>query len=99
VTPHGHAPLEEIHRAFLHKRSTLTSVLERLEGRKRIERITSERDRRRFDIRLTKTGRSKAASVKRLFDEITRSAAASETQRKAAAELLAKIARTQEAVD
>jgi hypothetical protein len=37
--------------------------------------------------------------VKRLFDEITRSAAASETQRKAAAALLAKIARTQEAVD
>jgi DNA-binding MarR family transcriptional regulator len=93
----GVAPLEEIHRAFLHKRSTLTNVLFRLEERGLIERMTTSRDRRRFDIRLTKSGRPTAAEVSELFARIANSSGASPRDMSAAAEVLAKIAEGQEA--
>jgi DNA-binding MarR family transcriptional regulator len=99
LAPTGSAPLEDVHHAFLHKRSTLTNVLERLEERGFADRMPSPQDRRRFDIRLTKRGRRTAAAVKALFDEIAQSTGASPRDRKAAAGILAKIAQVQEAVD
>lgn len=93
----GAAPLEDIHRAFLHKRSTLTNVIIRLEQRGLIERITTSSDRRRFDIRLTKSGRRIAAGVAKLFAGIARSSGASLGDMSTAAKVLAKIARAEEA--
>jgi DNA-binding MarR family transcriptional regulator len=93
----GGAPLDDVHHAFLHKRSTLTNVLERLEERGFIERSATPHDRRRLDIRLTKSGRRAAADVTALFGEIAADAGASQRELKAAAALLAKIAQPQEA--
>lgn len=51
------ATVTEIHRTFGHKRSTLTSVLDRLEAKHMIERVVNAADRRSFIIRLTPTGK------------------------------------------
>ena len=47
--------------AFGHKRSTLTSILDRLEERRLIARTSDERDRRTFVVSLTKSGRPRHA--------------------------------------
>ena len=59
----GASTIAEIHQAFGHKRSTLTSVLDRLETRELITREISAEDRRSFVVRLTRQGRSLAAKV------------------------------------
>jgi len=53
----------DIHQAFGHKRSTLTSILDRLEARELITRDVSPEDRRSFLVALTRQGRSLAAKV------------------------------------
>ena len=58
-----HATIAEIHRVFGHKRSTLTSILDRLEARQLITRESSAEDRRSFVVGLTRQGRSLAAKV------------------------------------
>jgi DNA-binding MarR family transcriptional regulator len=57
----GESTIAELHRAFAHKRSTLTSILDRLAVRGLVVREASERDRRTFVVRLTKEGRRLAA--------------------------------------
>jgi DNA-binding MarR family transcriptional regulator len=52
----GDSTVAEIHRAFGHKRSTLTAILDRLEARGLIGRRTSEADRRSFLVSLTTRG-------------------------------------------
>lgn len=59
----GQATVAEIHQAFGHKRSTLTSILDRLEARALITREVSADDRRSFVVALTRQGRSLAAKV------------------------------------
>ena len=59
----GEATVAEIHQAFGHKRSTLTSILDRLEARQLISREVSVEDRRSFVVTLTRQGRSLAAKV------------------------------------
>ena len=59
----GEATIGQVHRAFGHKRSTLTSILDRLEERRLIARTSDERDRRTFVVSLTKTGRAAARRV------------------------------------
>ena len=59
----GPSTIAEIHRAFGHKRSTLTSVLDRLEARQFITREVNAEDRRSFVVALTRQGRSLAAKV------------------------------------
>jgi DNA-binding MarR family transcriptional regulator len=59
----GEATIGQVHRAFGHKRSTLTSILDRLEERKLIVRASDVRDRRTFVISLTRAGRTAAARV------------------------------------
>ena len=56
-----------MHRAFGHRRSTLTSILDRLEERKLIERTSDARDRRTFVVSLTRNGR---AAAKRAVDHL-----------------------------
>jgi DNA-binding MarR family transcriptional regulator len=57
--------IADVHRAFAHKRSTLTSILDRLEARGWIVRTTDPRDRRSFRISLTRGGRTVARRVSR----------------------------------
>jgi DNA-binding MarR family transcriptional regulator len=59
----GAATIGQVHRAFGHKRSTLTSILDRLEQRRLIARTSDERDRRTFVVSLTKSGRAAARRV------------------------------------
>ena len=59
----GESTIGEVHRAFGHKRSTLTSILDRLEERRLIARTSDDRDRRTFVVSLTKGGRAAARRV------------------------------------
>ena len=53
----------ELHRGLAHKRSTLTSILDRLVERKLITRKVGESDRRTFVVSLTAPGRKVAGRV------------------------------------
>jgi DNA-binding MarR family transcriptional regulator len=59
----GESTIGQVHRAFGHKRSTLTSILDRLEERGLIARTSDQRDRRTFVVSLTRTGRAAARRV------------------------------------
>lgn len=59
----GRANVAELHRGLAHKRSTLTSILDRLARRKLITRAVGETDRRTFVVRLTAKGRRLANRV------------------------------------
>jgi DNA-binding MarR family transcriptional regulator len=63
LAEHDEATVTEIHRTFGHKRSTLTSVLDRLEAKQLIERVVNAADRRSFIIKLTPPGRLAARKV------------------------------------
>jgi DNA-binding MarR family transcriptional regulator len=66
----GDSTIADLHRAFAHKRSTLTSVLDRLVARGLVTRESSEKDRRSFVVGLTAAGRKKAAKVHRLLESL-----------------------------
>lgn len=59
----GESTIGEVHRAFGHRRSTLTSILDRLEERNLIERTSDARDRRTFVVSLTRNGKAAARRV------------------------------------
>jgi len=62
--------VSSLHRAFAHKRSTLTSVLDRLAARDLVTRESSQKDRRSFVIKLTSSGRKKAAKIHRQLESL-----------------------------
>jgi DNA-binding MarR family transcriptional regulator len=64
----GPATVGELHHEFGHKRSTLTSVLDRLEERGYVERSVNSDDRRSFVVRTTREGARVAKRVVRTFD-------------------------------
>lgn len=59
----GEATVAELHRAWAHRRSTLTDMLDRLERRGLVRRTPSEQDRRSVRIRVTAKGSRLAAGV------------------------------------
>src|SRR5438105_2084297 len=59
------ATIAELHRGLAHKRSTLTSILDRLVARGLITRAVGETDRRTFVITPTARGRAAAKRVHR----------------------------------
>ena len=59
------ANVSDLHRGLAHKRSTLTSILDRLARRGLITRTVGETDRRTFVIRPTAKGRKLAQRVQR----------------------------------
>jgi DNA-binding MarR family transcriptional regulator len=59
------ANVAELHSGLAHKRSTLTSILDRLTERGLIDRTVGESDRRTFIITLTHKGASIAQQVSR----------------------------------
>jgi DNA-binding MarR family transcriptional regulator len=60
-----HAPcsINDLHHSFGHKRSTLTSLLDRLERRGWIQRAAHPTSRRLVQVQLTETGRPVAEEV------------------------------------
>jgi len=61
----GDAPMSALHAAFAHKRSTLTSYVDRLEAKRLVRRELRPEDRRSFRVCLTSTGKSLATRVHR----------------------------------
>jgi DNA-binding MarR family transcriptional regulator len=65
----GDSTIAQLHRALAHRRSTLTSILDRLADRQFITRESDPADRRSFIVRLSKKGKTVAEKVHR---ELTR---------------------------
>jgi DNA-binding MarR family transcriptional regulator len=64
------ATIAELHRGLAHKRSTLTSILDRLADRRFITREVGAADRRTFVVTLTPAGRQVARRVLRHLIEL-----------------------------
>jgi len=62
----------DLHRGLAHKRSTLTSILDRLENRDLIKREVGKTDRRTFLVTLTAKGRKLARRVSRHLSDLER---------------------------
>jgi DNA-binding MarR family transcriptional regulator len=71
----GPANVAELHRGLAHKRSTLTSILDRLARRGLITRAVGETDRRTFVVRPTAKGRKLAQRVQRHLSALERAVA------------------------
>jgi len=71
----GPANVAELHRGLAHKRSTLTSILDRLAKRGLITRAVGETDRRTFVVRPTAKGRKLAQRVQRHLSALERAVA------------------------
>ncbi|MCM3871905.1 MAG: MarR family transcriptional regulator [Pyrinomonadaceae bacterium] len=61
-------PLSELERVFGHKRSTLTSMLDRLSDRALLTRHVNPEDRRSFTLELTPDGRKLAGKLQKLLE-------------------------------
>ena len=68
----GPCPIGDLHRAFAHKRSTLTSILDRLEAGGLVHRELRADDRRSFRVALTPRGRSLARRAHAALAELER---------------------------
>jgi DNA-binding MarR family transcriptional regulator len=66
----GASSVAELHRAFAHRRSTLTSVMDRLDARGWVTRESSRKDRRSFVVKLTRIGKKKAAGIHRQLESL-----------------------------
>lgn len=69
---YGPCPVGEVARVFGWKKSTLTSVLDRLETRGILERRLNPDDRRSFLVELTSAGRELARRTHQPVDELER---------------------------
>jgi DNA-binding MarR family transcriptional regulator len=77
----GPSSVADLHRAFAHKRSTLTSYLDRLEARGEVSRDVRPEDRRSFTVRLTRGGARTAARVHQHLADLEDRALARLTER------------------
>jgi DNA-binding MarR family transcriptional regulator len=66
------AKVSDLHHGLAHKRSTLTSILDRLANRGLITREVGKTDRRTFLIMLTAKGRKLARRVSRHLSDLER---------------------------
>jgi DNA-binding MarR family transcriptional regulator len=71
----GPATIADLHRGLAHKRSTLTSILDRLAERGFITRDVGADDRRTFVIRPTARGRGAARRVHRHLTDLEQAVA------------------------
>ena len=72
----GASTIAELHRGLSHKRSTLTSILDRLAERGFVTRAVGAADRRTFVITPTAKGRQVARRVHRHLTDLEHAAAA-----------------------
>jgi len=84
--------INALHQAFLHRRSTLTSVLDRLESKGLVRRRSSTADRRSIDVSLTARGKRLADSIAGALSELSAQVEASVTIRREDAERLRTVA-------
>ena len=98
LASHGDSTVAELHRALAHKRSTLTSILDRLVARGLATRDVSEEDRRTFVVRLTRRGRTVAAEVYARLEALEARALA-ETPARTVERLLAVLSAMERAAD
>ncbi|MBZ4419250.1 MarR family winged helix-turn-helix transcriptional regulator [Myxococcus sp. RHSTA-1-4] len=70
----GDTSLGALHAAFAHKRSTLTSYVDRLEAKRLVRRELRPEDRRSFQVSLTAAGRTLAARVHRRLEALEEAA-------------------------
>ena len=63
----GKASVADLHQSFGHKRSTLTSILDRLEERGLVERTLNPDDRRSLNLELTAEGARLAAAAHKVL--------------------------------
>ena len=63
-------PIVELSRRTSLAKSTLTSMLDRMESRGLLERIPSDKDRRRINIRLTDRARALQADYERVSEQM-----------------------------
>jgi DNA-binding MarR family transcriptional regulator len=75
LAPSGRANVAHLHRGLAHKRSTLTSILDRLAKRGLITRAVGETDRRTFVVRPTAKGRKLAQRIRRHLSALERAVA------------------------
>lgn len=68
----GTSNVGALHRAFAHRRSTLTGILDRLEERGLVRRRLRPEDRRSFAVELTARGRTLAARTARRLQSLER---------------------------
>lgn len=66
----GDTSLSALHAAFAHKRSTLTSYVDRLEAKRLVRRELRPEDRRSFQVSLTTAGRALATRVHRHLEAL-----------------------------
>ena len=81
LVTHGEQTVGQIHQEFGHRRSTLTSILDRLDERKLVSREVSLEDRRSFVIALTPSGKRLASKVHRLLEGVERQVARQVSER------------------
>ena len=70
LSGHSASTINELHHAFLHRRSTLTSVLDRLESKGLVQRGATAGDRRSVSVKLTPRGRRVAHAIAGAFEEL-----------------------------
>jgi DNA-binding MarR family transcriptional regulator len=90
----GESSIAQLHAALAHKRSTLTSILDRLADRKFVTRAVDPDDRRSFRIALTPSGTKAAARIYRHLEALEHQALQGITpaQRKAFTAVILKLA-------
>ena len=66
----GPRTVGELHRAFAHRKSTLTGILDRMEARGLVKRRLREEDRRSFSVELTAKGRVAAERAHRRLAQL-----------------------------
>jgi DNA-binding MarR family transcriptional regulator len=72
----GPATIAELHKGLAHKRSTLTSILDRLVDRGFVTRTVGESDRRTFVVTTTASGRKVSRDVLRHLADLERAVGA-----------------------
>jgi len=72
LAPTGTATMADLHKGLAHKRSTLTSIVDRLVDRRFVTRHVGEVDRRTFVVTLTAEGRKVAREVLHRLTDLER---------------------------
>jgi DNA-binding MarR family transcriptional regulator len=70
LSARGPSSIANVHHSFGHRRSTLTSILNRLEDRELIAREIHPDDRRSYLLRLTREGRRLANRARRTLERL-----------------------------
>lgn len=70
--PQGSSTISDLYATFGHRRSTLTSVLDRLESRRLVSRSVDKNDRRVVEVSLTSAGKRLALRSHKLLSTAER---------------------------